>query len=485
MIVRPATLLVVATALLLAACATPGRIEPAATLRDVATLDAGREIEQAANLQTQWPAERWWQLFADPQLDAVIDHALAHNPSLVEAGARVARARAEAESARAAAEWGGGVNATFTRTRFTENYLYPPPLGGSLQWDNQALAEIGRSLDLWNRDENAIAAALSLQQAQAVQQRAAELALATAVTRAYIGLALQYELQDAYRDVLADTERVLDITVRQLRAGIGTELAVEQARGEIPDVESQLHEVALTIALQRHQLAALIGEGPGAGDAIARPQLGDAADAAVPAELPAELLGHRPDVLARRLVVEASARGIDVARAAFYPNVNLRAFAGVLSFGFDRFMTGDSIQYGAAPAISLPLFQRGSLRAQLSSATAAYDAAVAAYNSQLLEALHEVANAVSALDELKKQQATRAEALATARRVERLATESYRAGLSDALNVVDAHRRVRLARAQQIELRFRRLDAAAQLAQALGGGFGRADIDRSRPGESR
>src|SRR5690606_21207277 len=140
----------------------------------------------------------------------------------------------------------------------------------------------------------------------------------------------------------------------------------------------QLSQAATNADLLRHQTAALLGAGPERGQAIERAELAKVPDG-VPDSIPLALLGRRPDIVAARLRVEASASDISAAKAEFYPNVNLSAFAGFMSLGLSNLLDGSSQAYGIGPAISLPIFRGGSLNAQLDARNAERDLAIADY----------------------------------------------------------------------------------------------------------
>ncbi|WP_198287425.1 TolC family protein, partial [Burkholderia ubonensis] len=147
-------------------------------------------------------------------------------------------------------------------------------------------------------------------------------------------------------------------------------------------------------------------------------------------------------VLAARYRVEAESAGIDAARAAFYPDVNLLAFAGVQSFGFRALLHGNSGTVGAGPAITLPIFEGGRLRAGLRAQTAAYNAAVAEYDDTLVNALAQVSDALVQIDALGRQRALRREALTRAQRTYDIETQRYRKGISGYLEVLLAESRL-------------------------------------------
>ncbi|MDE1716052.1 multidrug transporter, partial [Chromobacterium amazonense] len=188
------------------------------------------------------------------------------------------------------------------------------------------------------RQRAALAAALDQAEVWAAEAQLARLNLATAIVRDYAQLAVQYEVKDLLRDSLAQRERFLLLAKKRKAAGLGTEAEVVLNEARLPALRNQIEQVDENISLLGKQLAALAGRGPGAGEALRRPalRLGQH-QVSLPSALPAELIGRRPDVVAKRWQVEAEAKKIDAARAAFYPNIDLQAFIGFQSIGFDNF----------------------------------------------------------------------------------------------------------------------------------------------------
>src|SRR6185437_10294863 len=135
---------------------------------------------------------------------------------------------------------------------------------------------------------------------------------------------------------------ILELTRARFDAGLDSRVALHEAEGAVPSARDQLIVADQAIALARHQLAALVGRGPDYGLDIARPAL-KPIDVALPTRLPADLVGRRPDVAAQRLRVEAAAHGIESAKAAFYPNLDLTAFIGLQALDFRHFLEPGSI----------------------------------------------------------------------------------------------------------------------------------------------
>ncbi len=470
---RPGPAAALALAAALTGCAGFGGIAPQAQLQDPQTLDAG-PLLQSASGDAAWPDERWWQRYGDPQLDALVDAALAGNPDLRAARARIAQAEGAAQIANGATVPQLDADAGFQRTYQTQQEFSPSPDFAHTYWKSDLLLRARYALDLWGRDEQALEGARDQVRAGAAEAQAVRLSLATAVVQAYVQLSMQQALREVLAANLARQQTLLDIARRRLAAGLGTELELNRTATQLPVTEAQIEQIDENLAIGRHQLAALTGQGPGAGETIGRPRLALDHAAELPAALPAHLLGRRPDIVAQRWRVEARRADIAVARTRFYPDINLAAFAGVASLNLTTLVTGSLADLGTAgfgPAISLPLFDGGRLRGNLQQQTARHDEAVERYNAAVIGALREVADEITRQHSIGQQLALNATALDSARRAERQAEQGYKAGLTDYLGVLDAQATRLQQQRQQAQLVAQQIESHAALMAALGGGY--------------
>jgi NodT family efflux transporter outer membrane factor (OMF) lipoprotein len=271
--------------------------------------------------------------------------------------------------------------------------------------------------------------------------------------------------------VLKQRQQVLELTRQRLAAKIDSQTDLKQAELAIPVAKADIAAVDEAIALVRTQLAALMGSGPDRGASIARPQLKSVRPAAVPSMLPSELLARRPDVVAQRWRVESLRKDIDVAKAQFYPTINLNGLIGLQSLGFSKFLQAGSGIASAGAGLSLPIFDGGRLRSNLALHDADYDLAVEAYNETLVDALRDVVSQLVSIQWLTERNTLQAEALATAQQAYDLSVQRYRAGVGNYLQVLAAQIQVLAQQRAQIDLDTRAFDLDMQLARALGGGY--------------
>jgi NodT family efflux transporter outer membrane factor (OMF) lipoprotein len=436
---------------------------------DPQALNVGSALQ--AQGDAAWPDESWWQAYRDPQLDSLVRDVLNGNPALLVAAARVAQARGLAAMRYGATLPQLEADAGITRTYLNKEQISAALSGARTYWDSSILLNASYDLDLWGARRSALASALDAVKAGEAEERAAQLALVTAAVQGYVQLSEQYALRDIARANLEREQRILHIAQCRHSAGLGTRLEVDEASTVLSDTLAQIEAIEEAVALQSHQLAALAGKGPGAGETITRPVLKLEGPVRVPESLPAELLGHRPDVVALRWRVESVAKEIEVAKAQFYPNINLVALAGVSGLDIGRLLNGNSLSGGLGPAISLPVFNGGILRGNLRVQTASYDIAVESYNEVVIGALQEVADRIVSLRSLQRQLERTDDALESAQRAYNLAERGYRGGLVDHLNVLNAQAELLAEQRARALIVAQQLLVHAGLMKALGGGY--------------
>ena len=468
--------LVVAT-VALAGCAGMQRTGTRASLDDPNALAASKSLAGAPTSPAAWPTSDWWRSFNDRQLDGLIDEALAGSPTLRIAEARTREALAFAASSGAALYPQVDGSFSLQRELFSERGLIPPPFNGTWATPVQLQATLSWEIDFWGKNRAAYESALGQAKAAEVDTYAARLALSTAIAQAYVGMQRAYLLRDVANLTLAEREQIYSLTRDRNAAGIDSRVELKQAEAALPATREDIIRLDESIALARNQIAALVGQGPDRGLAIVRPGSESMPIVALPSTVPAELLGRRPDLVAQRWRVEAATKDIAVAKAEFYPNVNLLAFIGLQSIVPAGFFTAASRTMGVGPAVTLPIFEGGRLRANLAGKNAAYDIAVEEYNQALVAALRDVVDQLASFRSLAAQRIEQKQALATAQEAYDLALLRYREGLGNYLQVLSAESPLLQQQSLEADLRARQLALAIELTRALGGGFVVASAD--------
>ncbi|MGA9667394.1 MAG: efflux transporter outer membrane subunit [Gallionella sp.] len=417
-----------------------------------------------------FPQQRWWQVFSDEQLDALIARAIASNPGLKAVQSRMAAARAVVAETDSARYPQVNADAQSTRERLSANSIYPPPLGGSDVTLSSASISAQWQIDWFGKQRAALDAAIGQARAAEADEQAAQVILAASVAQQYFGLARLQQQQRIERQLLQSGEHNAQLVDQRVDAGLDSKLVQRQSVVQVLQIKRDLAALAEQVALSRHAMAVLIGAEPGE-TARLDARLPADLQASVPDRIPAELLGHRADVVAARWRVESELKGVQVARADFYPNLNLAAFAGFESITLSQWLNAASRTIGVGPAISLPIFDAGRLRAELKGQSAQADAAIETYNETVLNSLREVADKLASWNALQGQLREQVNVVSQSSGTYDMENARFKAGLVDYISVLAAEHALLQQQAALVDLQARESDVYAGLMLALGGGY--------------
>lgn len=441
-----------------------------------------------ADLPAAWPLEAgkpsaqvaadWWKAFGDPQLDALIQEALAHNADVRLAAARMEEARANLGLARSKQALQAQGIVDVSRSRRTE--VGATPAGGSpVNNTYMAKLEAAYELDLWGRYREASNAARSELLASEYGRDVVRISLTSQVAQDYFALrALDAQL-DLLKKTRANREAAVALQKMRLDAGVSSELELRQAQAELASLEASSAQLTLAVRQQELALAVLTGRSPRevVESAIVRGNTLDAMGTppAIPAGLPSDLLARRPDLRQAEQNLLASHARIKEAKAALYPDLSLTAYLGSESKALSDLFSGPAAIWGLTAGIVQSLLNGGRTEAELQARDARQSQALIAYEQSVRQAFREVLDALVAhrqARELAEAEGRRAQALSDA---QELADLRYRSGLTNYLTVLDAQRNVLQAELNRIDARRAQLSATADLAKSLGGGWQAAD----------
>ncbi|WP_375270255.1 efflux transporter outer membrane subunit [Sphingomonas sp.] len=462
MIRRTSALGALLAATTLAAC-TPPDTRPTLTPKAASDLAlTGPSVQLAPD---------FWTAVGDPQLDRLIADALASNPSLDVALARTRQA--QAVLARQGADRGPDVtfDGQVQGSRLSGRYTIPPPFAGTVRAIGTAQAGLDWNLDLFGRQKAAIAQAGASLQAAQYDIAAARLMIAGSVMASYAEVArAERQAAIATRTIAAREQSVRLINAR-VRNRLASRLDQQAAGTLLAQARVVLVQAQAARVLATNALAALAGRGSDYAARIGPTRLPADAALPIPARIPADLLSRRADVAAARARVEAASAGRQVARRAFYPNVNLTALVGLQAIGFGNFLDLDAGTAGGGAAIHLPLFDNGRRRAELEGATALVDVATAQYNQSVVDAARQAADAIAQVRAADLERTRQQQVVSGFAETGRLNAIRVSSGLDSRLDLVDNDVRLLDAQLAAANLSIDALLARAQLAIALGGGF--------------
>lgn len=472
---RKPLILALMGATLLSSCGVP-HVEP--QLKPVAADSVGLGTDAAPRFATDW-----WTALGDPQLDRIMTDALAGSPTLAAAMARVRQADAMLAAAGAARQPQISADAQEQRIRLSDTYTIPPPYGGTTQWVGQAQANLSWNLDLFGRQAAAIEQARASTRAATLDADAAQLALSGSIAQTYVELARAEQQIAIGERFVQSRDNGLRLARVRIRNDLASRFDETAADTLLAEARQSLEQAKGQRALAAHALAMLAGRGADYAAAITPSTMRFDTVLPLPDTLPADLLSRRPDILAAQARIEAAAAGRQVARRAFYPDINLSALVGPQAVGLGNLFTGGAVSVGAGAALHLPIFEGGRLTAGLKQATAGVDSAIADYDRTVLGAVREASDALSQIGADQAQLVQQRKALAGQREVVRLNAVRVSTGLSSQLDKLASDDRVLQAEQAATNIEADAADRRIALLIALGGGFdaGNQTNDRNNP----
>ncbi len=427
--------------------------------------ESGESGSDAGADAAAWPSADWWRGFGSPELDGYIAEARRANNDLAAAVARVREADALAAVAGAALLPAVGVNATAIKERVQAT-------SGAYVNFNQYSPQFTASyaIDFWGKNRAAQTAALATATASRHDRATVELTVMTSVALTYFQ---SVELRDRLAVAegnLASAETILRGLRLQLAAGIATALDVAQQETTVSTLSAAIPPLRQQFRQTIHALAILIGRTPESLDTSA----GKLADLALPAVrpgLPSDLLTRRPDVAQAEDQLVAANANIAVARAAFFPNIQLTASSGFASSALSNLLKSSSGVFAIAASIAQPIFDGGALKGQYAFSQARYDELVANYRKAILSAFGNVEDALVALEQTAEQERRQASAVSRARRAHEIAQAQLRSGTVTILTVLNTETALFSTQDGLVQARFFHLQALVGLFGALGGGW--------------
>ncbi|MBR8142338.1 efflux transporter outer membrane subunit [Burkholderia sp. AU19243] len=472
--------IVAAAALLTLGGCVPSGFLPSLSLR----APAGDALAQTAGpgANGAWPAPDWVTQLQDPQLDELVAEAAQNNPDLQVAQARLRIAQAQLQQFDSLTGLTGTAGATVSRARMPKpgdiadvtagGYRVPVEIfGDPVVSPSSVFVGLNYQLDLWGKNRAATKSLMSLRDASAVEAEQVRLTLAVAIVTVYCQLDQAYAVRDLLQQKLKIGQRVTAVLRERTARGLDNAYDASDASIKRSRLLAQIALNDEQIRLAQLQLGVLSGRGPERGLSLQRPRVGAFAGGALPARLPADLLGRRPDIVAARLRVEAAFANADSTRAQFYPDVNLVALGGVFALTPASLFSRDSLAGSVGPAVSLPIFDRGRLKAKLGADVAQADVAIGLYNKTVDDALGQVAQIVTSLQTAQTLVAQQQDAVAAAQKIVQIAADRHRRGVLMQKDVDVADLTLIDERAQLIALLGKQRTLRVGLIGALGGGF--------------
>ncbi|MBP9842018.1 MAG: efflux transporter outer membrane subunit [Simkaniaceae bacterium] len=420
-----------------------------------------------------WPDEKWWTLFASKELNDLIDTALLDNPSLQAIKQRVDFAKQEAVITRSRLFPFLSFDANEGWQYLSKNsipYLFNPSLGFTPNVVDLSFS-FNYEFDFWGKNLNLYRSSLSQAQSEKAESSQVELIVTTALAQTYFALKMNLERKKLYDRLLLIQENLFFLQKLLEENALISFLPAPLSAEHIQEVKKHLFSLNEEIAANVHAINALIGKGPDHPLDINEPLSSFPIALSIPENLSLDLLSRRPDLMAAIWNVNARAHDVGAAFADFYPDINLKALLGLSSIGFDHLFRSRSETGGLFPAIHLPIFTAGAIRANVNAKRARFNQAVFDYNTLLLKSTQEVADLLVIVDALYNKRESQRKIVEAANFRFHLTELNFESGLDNLLEVYRFETALIEKSLEDIELMYFQYVASIKLIKSLGGGY--------------
>lgn len=412
----------------------------------------------------------WYKSYGDAQLDKIIEFTLKDSPSIKSIEAKYAQANSNIASTQAGNLPRVSADAAITRERFSENYIFPPPLGGATETLYQTGLSLNYDFDFWNSRGSKIQSAKYSVMAQKAYIEEIKLFLSTTICEIY----LSWDFDEKRVQVLLELKTLLtqeqNICLKNLKSGLSDASLLNTKKSEIAQIERQIQTLKRSIEGKKEGIAILGGFMPSVADKWNAPNI-KSMKAPLPKEIVLNLIAHRADITVQKYIVLSKGENIENAKAQFYPNISLSAMIGFVSFDLAKFLGYTSFAPSAGVAFSLPLFDGGERKANLSIRVSDYDSSVYDYNNVVIKAANEVVATLQKSKILDSELALHVKEVEAKDQNVKIAQQKFSAGLTNKLPYLQAKRAVTLAGLNEIDLNDAKALLKIHLIKALGGGY--------------
>ena len=483
-------------ALLLTGCMVgPKYHQPAATVQPLPATykELPAENPPAGQWKVAQPQDamlhgKWWEIFNDPELNALEDQLNINNQNIKQSFENFMEARTLVTQARAQLYPTLSTAPSFRRSQSSatlRNNVGATGTAGGGTGGNpnvySTLAEVPFTAswepDLWGRVRNTIRQAQYNAQLSAADLENVRLTEQTSLAVFFFELRGQDALQKILDDTVEADQKSVELGRARYETGVDTLLSLVEAQVTLQQAESASTNLAIARAQFEHAIAVLVGTSASGFSMPYKPL--DAAPPAIPVGIPSQLLERRPDIAASERNMAAANAQIGIATAAYYPNLTLSAQGGFESSALQSLMTWPSRFWSVGPSISETIFDAGLRRATVNQFVAVYNADVAAYRQTVLIAFQQVEDNLAAVRILSKQIQQQEQAVQSAQQFLALSQARYETGVDTFLNVLVAQTTLLTDQEQLASLHTQEMTASVQLIEALGGGWDRSQLPTS------
>lgn len=421
----------------------------------------------------------WWKGFKDPQLDRILDDALAAAPSLQSIEARYAQANTIIESVQSHNLPHVSADASVVRERFSENHIFPPPLGGSTNTQYQPALTLTYDFDFWNARSSRILAAKNSALAQRASIEATKIALTGALSEIYLSWNYDEQKLEILSALEQTTREEIKTLTKQYRLGLIDAVAINEKKSSLAQIKQRSEELKRSIEGKKEALCVLGGFLPSYADTLKVPHIRERFNLPLPKEVMLNLVSHRADVAMAKYTALSKSYTIEETKAQFYPNISLSGLVGFTSFNWAKLADRSSYTPSAGLALSLPLLDWGMRKAALQNSVSDYNASVYEYNGVIIKAANEVVMLLKQSKRLESQRQLHVDEMEAKKANVAIARKKLQIGLSTNLPYLFAQKIVQEGEIETLSLNETETLLQIDLIKALGGGYSE-DTNESR-----
>ena len=416
----------------------------------------------------------WWEIFQDPQLNALEQQIDVSNQNLKAAVAQYQEARAALRYARADYYPTVSTAPSATRQRFSDNRPASGFAGGTTFNDFVLPVNASYQVNAWGRVSKNVESYREQAQASAADLAVVNLTMHADLAIDYFAARTLDAEEKLFQNTVAQYEQALRLNEDRYQGGLASEVEVEQARTILETTRAQLVDVGVARAQFEHAVAVLVGKPP--ADFTLPPLPLTTPPPPIPVGVPSELLERRPDIAASERRVASANAQIGLAKAAYYPLVNIVGSGGFESGTITTLLQGPSALWSVGAAAAATIFDGGRRHALNDEARASYDSSVASYRQTVLSAFQQVEDNLAALRILENEAGVQATAVQSAERSLDLSNTRYDGGVTSYLEVITAQNAALSDEVTAVNILGRRMASAVVLIEALGGGWDRSTL---------
>jgi multidrug efflux system outer membrane protein len=434
------------------------------------------QLASATAEPANWPDPLWWRGFGSPELDALMERAVAANFDIRAAIARVRQADAQIRIVGQALLPTGNLTAGVTRTQSPTQTATAVTINntGGRRFVQRELFQTGLQasyeIDFWGKNRAGVVSAEQSARASRFDVASVTMTTEASVAITYFTILAAREQLAIQQSNVEAAQRTLNLLQQRLAAGTNTGLDIAQQQTLLEQQRAAIPPLRQAIDQNTYSLGTLTGQTP---EQVSRPQmaLGDIRIPAARPGLPSEVLQRRPDVWLAEATLAAAQASVEQARTAMFPSITLTASGGFQNVALENLLRPGSVLYSLATGLTQPIFQLGALRAQYRLTQAQAEEILENYRLAIVAALVDVESAIVALRDTTDQEALQLGATRAAERAYAISEAQLRAGTIDLLTLLITQQALFNARNQLTQVRLLKLQAAVGLFRALGGGW--------------